>query len=443
VHDVNTSIDGGRVAVRRNRFWVPLVVVVLVAVGVVGYRLWPRTAPPVYVTDGSHVFNANLRGVENLIHGENDWVTGTGRPSVGIAVLTPSGVSPAAQRHAVEGAYLAQYAANHPGGPKARPGVPLVRLLVAVDGPGTAAALAAANVVAVAGPGGADLVADLAALHIPVIGTGDAGTVRVRATAAEQAQAAVRLLGAAPRVWLIEDQHGGDAPGAFLLALRSRHRQLVGPGSEYDSGVSLTALTDTGTAVCHARANVVYFAGPGADLRTALAGLARRSCARGRHLMVIAGSDATQAAGRALWPAATGNMDVYVTGLAHPGMWSRQPSAADPATTAWFRTLPYGFGHMFPGDGAALQDGWAILSHDAVQTAVDAVREAPTVGAATPAPAAVGQTLGQVTVHGAGGYLCFDDAGDPIDRVIPIEQLSPAGALTYRGVSPGAGNPCG
>jgi hypothetical protein len=418
-------------------------VVVAIAVGVVGYRLWPRTAPPVYVTDGSYVFSANLRGAENLIHRENDWVAGTGKPSVGIAVLTPAGASPAAQRHAVEGAYLAQYAANHPAGPKARPGVPLVRLLVAVAGPGTAAALASADVVAVTGPGSADLVADLAARRIPVVGTGDAGTVRITATVAEQAQAAVRLLGAAPRVWLIQDLSGADA-SAFLRALRSRHDQVVGPGSEYDSRVpSLAALRDTGEGLCRARANVVYFAGRGADLRTALAGLARRSCARARHLTVIAGSDAIQAQGQALWPTATGNMDVYVTGLAHPGMWTRQRSAADPATTAWFGTLPYGFGHMFPSDKSGLQDGWAIMSHDAVLTAVDAVHEAPTVRAATPTAAAVGQTLSQVTVHGASGYLCFDSEGNAINRAIPIEQLSATGTLTYRGVSPGAGNPCG
>jgi hypothetical protein len=265
----------------------------------------------------------------------------------------------------------------------------------------------------------------------------------VTPTAADQAQAAVRLLGSSPRVWLIEDQHGGDTSGAFLRALRSRHDQVVGPGSEYDSSVpSLTALSATGEGVCRSKATAVYFAGRGADLRTALAGLARRSCARSRHLTVVAGNDATEAAGQALWPAATGNLNVYVTGLAHPEMWTKQPSAADPATTAWFGTHPYGFTHMFPGDPKALQDGWAIVSHDAVLTAVDAIHEAPTVNAATPTSAAVGQTLEQVTVHGASGYLCFDDSGDPINRTIPIEQLSATGTLTYRSVVPSAANPC-
>ncbi|HEX5402872.1 MAG TPA: hypothetical protein VFX16_11300 [Pseudonocardiaceae bacterium] len=388
-----------------------------------------------YVTDGGHVFNANLRQVENLIHQQNKWVAGTGKHFVTIVVLVvPNGS--ADTRHAVEGAYLAQYEANHPT--DSTTGSPLVRLVLADDRAWQPAvtALHGQHPMAVIGlgSGDADLAHALAGRHIAMVGTGDLagihGLVRVTPTYPDEVSAAIRFLDtrpdrlpARPRMWLMQDENPADAHAialgdAYAPAVRNRY-QIVGPGSEYDSGVPAAATVLTASAagggdgVCRAHVNVLYFAGTGPDLRRTLTELGHRSCARTQPLTVLTSSDAAQIAGQPdLW-SASANMTVYFTALASPGMW-RGPALADPATTAWFTKAPHGFSHMFPAEPAtALDDDQAIVSHDEVLTAISPERP----------------------VHGASGYLCFDKAGNPLDRAIPIVQLSSDGGVTYRGVT--------
>jgi hypothetical protein len=94
---------------------------------------------------------------------------------------------------------------------------------------------------------------------------------------------------------------------------------------------------------------------------------------------VVTGSDATGLTGQAgLW-SASDNMSVYFAGLAHDGMWTAQPNLANSATTSRFTTRNYGFPSMFPteypptGTTDPLGDGWGIMFHDGVLTAVTAV----------------------------------------------------------------------
>src|SRR5216683_7434077 len=89
------------------------------------------------VTDGSVIFAAYLKSVEQKIRAENAWVTGAHKPFVSIGYLIPMTVTAAdsesqdAVRHQLEGAYLGQYEANH----SAADGKgPLIRLLLANDG---------------------------------------------------------------------------------------------------------------------------------------------------------------------------------------------------------------------------------------------------------------------------------------------------------------------
>jgi hypothetical protein len=411
---------------RHPRLIVTLFVIVLAAAGGVAYALQPSPPAPVYVTDGAHVFNKNLRPVENLVHQQNNWVTSTKKPYLSIAVVVrPNG------RHAIEGAYLAQYEINHPAG---APATKLVRLLLTDDSAAqpTAAALAGQHVAEVTGlgSGDADLAHALAGRHIAMVSTGDlagiSGLVRVTPSYPDEVLAAIRFLDgnpdphnrlpARPRMWLMQDENDSDGYAialgdAYALALHSRNFQIVGPGSEYDSGVPAAATvlaasaTAGGDGVCRSRVNVVYFAGTAAALPATLSRLATRSCARTRPLTVLTGSDAASLLGHTdLWSPASANMDVYFTAQASPGRLSGQSAN--------------GFRRVFPKEAAdALDDGVAIVSHDAVLTAVAAARGALT------------------TVHGASGDLCFDKAGDPVDRPIPIVQLSASGVLTYRGVA--------
>jgi hypothetical protein len=362
---------------------VGFVLVVLAAAGGVAYALRPRPVPPTYVTDGSYVFDANVRNAETLIRKENQRVAGTHRSYVTVGFVFPTNPSDQA-RHALEGAYAAQYEANHAGTG------PLVRLVLAHDTPWqpSATALTRQHPIAVAGfaAGDGKLEQALTKAHIPTISAmhSDTTTVSIAPPFEDETVAAIRFLNgnpdphnrlpSAPRVWVMQDRNGADSYASalgteFTQVLKADGRlayQIVGPGSEYDSGVPAAgtvlaaSVMQGGAAVCRTHVDVVYFAGRATDLAAALGVLAGRPCAASQPLTVLTGSDAVQLAGHPAFPA-TANLDVYVTALAQPGG----------LTT---------FGQLFPKEpNTAQDDGWAILSHDAVLAA-----RTPTQPAADP-----------------------------------------------------------
>lgn len=131
----------GRTKIARYFWWQvhPRLAVVLAVVllGLAGggiYYLWPRPVRAVYITDGSHVFSEDIRGIENLIQQENQRVKESGEPYVSIGFVDTMDPIPGVDaitrdsvRHDLEGAYLAQLAWNKPIG---KPPSPLVQLLL-------------------------------------------------------------------------------------------------------------------------------------------------------------------------------------------------------------------------------------------------------------------------------------------------------------------------
>jgi hypothetical protein len=483
---------------RKFRWWqvhprlaVAVVVVVLAALSGASFYFWPRT---VYVTDGSHEFSQNLAAVEKKIKAENDWVMSQGAPYVSIAVMATMDPHPNLEpldenrtRHGIEGAYLAQYEANHPGGADAKPGAPLVRLLLADMGSQETSWLDAAqdlearvdtdqHLVAVTGLGISventrRVIAELADRHhIALVGsvvTGDnigssQGMVRVSPTNTDEAQAAVKFLDSDPDanhplpddpgVWLVQDQNSADdyassLASGFTEALRSstRHAHLIGSGTQYNSALpeAPTVLGDVGIGdrICRANADIVYFAGRGVDFQGFLEGLAHRYCAaQGKHLTVLTGSDATQLINHTpLWTRDGADMSVYFTALAHPQMWQDRPETADQETTSWFGSGPHHFGTEFADE--TLEDGWAIMFHDGVTTAVTATRKLFGRNGSVPPAGGVAQQFNELSVHGASGYLCFNAQHNPINKAIPIVALDQNGASSYRELSSAAGSP--
>ncbi|WP_037908341.1 type 1 periplasmic-binding domain-containing protein [Actinacidiphila yeochonensis] len=474
-------------------FWTALAVVLGVVAAAAVYVT--RQHAPVYVTDGSHVFNSNIAGVEKKIRAENALVTASGGKYVTIAVMETMTPDPKAEpldpnrtRHALEGAYLDQYRTNHPNGPTGRLGTPLVKLVLADEGslektaPQAVAKLekmtgAPDHLVAVTGLGISvaatdKAVADLGRAGIGMVGAvvsgdkldGAPGFVRVAPTNSDQAAAAVGFLdshaegGAGSKgkvnVWLVQDQNSKDdyarsLATSFQRAMRTSKRlRFVGRGTVYDSalGDPQSALGQVGSSVCDAGTDVVYFAGRGVDLPGLLRGVANRYCAAQRKLLVITGSDATQLVNQQnLWAAKGTDMEVYYTALAHPGMWSGpHPQGAAPAV-ADFTDYP-GFAKVFPDEPSnALDDAWAIMYHDAFETAVQSV--VSQWNGRVPEPGAVANQLYGLSVNGASGYLCFDSAHDPIDKVIPIVRMDAQGKPTFSGLSsatgaPPSGDPC-
>lgn len=488
-------------ATRHPILSVLLVIALLAAIIVPIWRFWPRT---VYVTDGGHVFNENLRHVEGLIKHENDWVTGSGLPYVTVAVLATMSPQPNVEplddnriRYAIEGAYLAQYESNHANGPNGRPVVPLTRLVLADEGSrenswSQAASALEADIgnqnrlVAVTGlgisvPNTRRVIDKLGADHMAMVAsvlTGDEfnripGMVRVAPTDTDEAAALVGFLDNArdplhplpadPRIWVVQDQNPDDAYSLSLLTdfirqiTTDTHRryQVAQPGTSFNSSLpdAATVLSGTGQGVCDTDADVVYFAGRGVDLQGLLTGLAHRSCKIDRHLTVVTGSDAGALSGHTgLWDSSD-NMDVYYAGLAHDAMWPARPDLANSATTSWFTSRPYGFRSMFPSEYSPntapdpLAGGWAIMFHDGVLTATTAVDNLYKLNDTLPEPGAVAQELNQVTVPGASGYLCFDADHNAVGKPVPIVRLTQDGQLAYIGVFSATGgaplNRCG
>jgi ABC-type branched-subunit amino acid transport system substrate-binding protein len=465
------------------RLAVALLIVIMLVITGTTYYLWPRT---IYVTDGSHVFNSNLREVENLIRAENERVTSTGQPYVSIAFLQTmrpianiDGVTDTAVRHQLEGAYVAQWAANHPLG---KPQLPLIRLLLADEGNqeqswSTAAAeLERAvgtddHLVAVTGLGisvgnTSSLVQELADHQIAMVGatltaddlSGIPGMVRVAPTNSDEATAAVKYLDrdtAIPptaRVLLVQDQNKKDDYAASLgkafttLLARSTAKQYlqVNPAMAYDSSLAEagTILGANTQRVCSTNVDIVYFAGRGDDLQGFLSGLAARDCAATKPLTVVTGDGASDLAGRPLWQGNSANLTVVFTGLAHPEMWQRDASAAAGATVAKFGQCGSCFGGLFRAE--SLDDGEAIMAHDAMLTAQGAVHQitaylAPTQ--ALPSASAVAQALYPLSVPGASGYICFNDQHNPLNKAIPVIEIDQNGRLQYISLSSVNGTP--
>lgn len=473
---------------RHPRLAVAALALAVAVAGAGAYRLWPRT---VYLTYGSHVFSANLRGVEAKIAAENAWVARSGQPFVTIAVAATMSPDPQAEpldpnrtRHAIEGAYLAQYESNHPSGPHGPPGRLLVKLLLADEGSREASwsplatalqrAIVPDHLVAVTGLGisvasTSKLISRLEAGPEPLAMVGSVltgsefartrGMVQVSPTTEQQAMAGVDFLAGLAglpghvRVWVVQDQNatdgyasalGSEFPKAIrhLPAAQRQRFTLVRPGTQYNSSLpfAATVLSGIGSTICQSGANVVYFAGRGVDLRGLLTGLASRDCAASQPLTVLTGSDASELIGQGeLWPRGA-SLTAYYTALASPDVWRLDAGYVAPAPAAWFDHYSYGFFGQFPAEpGDALQDGWAIMFHDGVLAAQTAAGTLYQRTGQLPPAGLVAQELNQVTVPGASGYICFSQAHEPLDKAIPIVRLGQDGQLSFVRLSSASG----
>ncbi|MCR6487199.1 hypothetical protein M8542_30655 [Amycolatopsis sp. OK19-0408] len=484
---------------RRYHWWqahrglaIIAAVIAVVAVSVAAYVVWPRTEPPVHITDGSHVFSADLARVEALISAENSQVRASGH-YVSIAfvdIMAPrkniDPVPPDSIRHDLEGAYLAQMAWNHPIGKQP---ATLVQLLLADEGSAEANWLEAAHaieekvdspdhLVAAAGLGISventrKLIKELSDHNIAIVAgaiTGDSmtktldgdtpvpGMVRVAQTNTDEASAAVKYLDndktipESPTVLLVQDQNEGDdfaktLGTAFARSIQNdsaRQYKLTSPGMFYNSRLSGAGevLKASAERVCETRADVVYFAGRGNDLQGFLAGLATRSCAGERALTVVGAPDIARQTNTQLWVGQDANMTVIFTGLVSAEMWTKDKPAASGAIIDRFTgTCAYCFPTLFPGE--RLDDGTAVLSHDAVWTVERAILE---LSGANPgislSAGMVAQQLNQLKVPGASGWICaFDTNHNPVNKAIPVMSIDQNGHLTYKALSSATGVP--
>lgn len=440
------------------------------------------------VTDGAATFapELGLQAVLGRIKQENDAVVGSGAPFVSIGYVVPlprddtSGWL-TSLRHELQGAYLAQWRANHRDG---LGDIPLNRLLVVNVGeqarqqgaviPGVLQRVAdpAEHLVAVAGLSESldatkQAIQSLSNTGIPMItsrltaddlsatpGQPVRGLFQIAPTTSAQTAVAAGVLKPVATL-LIQDINQGDA---YTNALAEQFRtvftspptgKLLEP-ERYDSalpGVD-NAFVQMMSNICIKQPAAIYYAGRGASLPGFLAALAGRPCQQ-LKIDLFTASNAVNLTTTLRQQLAAGNQDgiaanlranitLQYTGLAHPRVWSDQQRFLPASTRIFQQDCATCFTRVFPQE--QLDDGSAIISYDALLVATRAIRSGisqqsnalfdPT--ALT--PGAMLQQLYRINqaapVNGASGPTAFDEHGKPIDKPIPILQLNPDGTVT-------------
>ncbi|MEV6478426.1 hypothetical protein [Streptomyces sp. NPDC051576] len=186
--------------------------------------------------------------------------------------------------------------------------------------------------------------------------------------------------------------------------------------------------------------NTILFAGRHVPLRQFINVLGQRGC-MDRHFTVLTGDEGsylttdTQLDHKAL----TRNLTVRYTALAHPDAWKQDKtktggSAADAAVLDGLlgQSTKQPVGPIGPVD---LQDGQLIIAYDAMRLAVAGIREATSGDQTTPRIADVvnewSLMKGTQKVQGASGWICLDAHGNPYDKAVPIVELTPQGGSRF------------
>lgn len=429
------------------------------------------------VTDGSYVFDPELADVEAKIAEENARVAASDKRVVTLALLDPMTANPAsalsitAVRNALEGAYTAQYRANHQqfGDPN-----PLIRLLLANEGSRQNQWRPVVNqlagmvddkepLVAVAGLGVSvtqtKLAAEeLAALGIPMVGaiaTADElnyadirGFIRVVPPNREYVESLQDYLQRHPELdsaILVFDSNSDDpdSPDLFTRSLRDNMRDVMSglikyPAQNYKGKIIPSETTpllfsNIVSNICAVQPKVVLFGGRRADLPDFLTALGGRVCPDTPMTVATAATELGLVKEREA-ELREKKITVVYAASTDPNGWGNKV----PGTPTHFEEFRSQFGEL--GFDPARLDGDTLSTHDAVATAVTAIRLATTPNSAPTPGDVLGQLLnlnGLNSIPGASGQLSFSfrgtqgaESGNPCNKPIPVLEIAPSAPST-------------
>ncbi|WP_425247693.1 hypothetical protein [Streptomyces sp. NEAU-NA10] len=421
-----------------------------------------------------------LRDVVRAIDRENDRLKAGSYVTVALMLpytaTTPSTLSDIL--HEVQGAYLAQWQANHTSNGQA----PAIRLVLA--NPGATSdhwellvdrlermTKGADRLRAVAGVGmstdnNKKAVAELTRRGIPVVGasiTADdlangqngkdpfPGLARVSPTNTDEARALASFAKvSAGRALLVYDKPGDP----YTRTLQASFSALI-EGSPYEpqpftppadrtrEGTTANTFRQITHLVCDTspETDTILFAGRHTQLRQFINALGTRGC-QDRKFTLLTGDEGSYLTGdkKLDRTALAHNLSVRYTALAHPDAWAKAPAGTNGGSAADARVLtdllarsaraPVG-----PIGETALEDGQLIIGYDALRLAVHGIREATPDGGSVPPLADVGlqwpQVKGSLRVSGASGWICLDVHGNPYDKAVPIVELHADGGSRF------------
>jgi hypothetical protein len=479
----------------RNRLITAGAVLVLIA-GLVRVLTWPHDsscAPGIAsingecigVTAGDFAFNpgdARFSAAEDRIRQLNEHVTASGRPYVTTALLTSltwtstSALSRSKIVHQLEGAAVALDRVNN----KAVTGnAPLIELLLANEGTDEdhndavvrqltgmtggdhpldavigmgvssgatvagATELSKAGVLMVASNVTGD---DLDSARIP--GFGRVSTPNRDDVAAIAAYLATRpdlhrtmLVHAVSRTGDNADYYTSSLAADFQNQLGNYATVLSEPFDVTALGNSFNVIA-TNLCTSHNPPNVVLYAGREPDLPAFIQDLAQRVCNSTPITLVVgtdscalaSDSDDPQQASQVRTEMARGKITVLCPAWVAPQDWAASASATN--VPAGFSDFVTEFDSLFAANGnfgTQLDDGYAIMTHDALLTAAKAIRLAtqPPVEVPTSAQVLSNQYYmdSANTVPGASGTFTFVEAnnGNPAGKPVFVLRLQPSG----------------
>ncbi|WOX14708.1 hypothetical protein [Streptomyces sp. N50] len=430
------------------------------------------------VTDGSVSFDPALDQVFARVKAENDRVTDSGAPYATIALMVPMDVAgptaPVDRKHMlweVQGAYFAQYRANH----RANGQAPAIRLVLANPGLGGGrwrpvadqlAELAASPEHRLRAVFGFDISLpttqrSIAYLtnekRIPVVGgalTADdiantlqhphayEGLVRVNPSNTDQAAAlahADRGVGVRQTV-LVEDARNDDN---YITSLRKvfeartegaslAPEQFRSPPDISAEGTTSNDFRQIVANICESPAKEIYFAGRPVQLRQFLNELGKRGC-RARPYTVITGpaANALPLDGDLEWDTLRHGVTLEFTASSHPDAWTGPNTPATGGSAEAFRTLKELTNRQVTGSVGPvdLGDSRAIITYDSAWTAIEGIRDEAVHGHAVPSTDEVRNAWlrlhGAHRVEGASGWICLDNQGNPYDKAVAVVRLDP------------------
>jgi hypothetical protein len=472
-----------------------LVLAGIVVVGLAGVKASDECGPGVYhrdashecigVTDGSYVFGRQLTDVEHAILKENQ---GLGAAHATIALLLPMTAPDAATQaeilHEVQGAYAAQFRANHLDERippirlvLANPGLNsaqwpyVVRQLGQMTGPPT-------NLRAVVGIGISTAltkaeVQSLTARHIPVVGGSISaddianptngpvgnqpfpGLARVSPTNREVATALIHNSDVNPRqAVLVEDTRKGDDYISSLAQVFAQDEKqfpvepymFQSPPDESQVGDTANTFEDSIVPdICEAHPKWIYFAGRQVQLAAFITALAQRSCPTQSFTVLTGSAGSHLSTDTSLYAAFSHGVTLEYAAIASPGAWSGPNPPATGGSRADWQTFLTALGESHanrPIGPIKLTDGETIINYDAAWTAVSVIR----LKTGTQEPALYGagaawsELSGPNTVQGASGWICLDNSGNPYDKAIPLVRFTAGGPVFVKVLWP-AGHP--
>jgi hypothetical protein len=430
------------------------------------------------VTDGSVPFNSTLAPVFARIKAENDSVAGQQHVTT-IATMVPMAPSDAVEKrqvlHEVQGAYLAQYRANHLSNGQA----PAIRLLLANPGRNSVswrpvadelAGLSASprdNLRAVVGfdisvASTEQTIAYLTNVKgIPVVGgpmTADdianspqhpnafKGLARITGNNSDHAAALAHFIkDVTPQESLVvedlreQDNYIDTLRHAFEARTEGAPlapEQFRSPADINTEGTLSNDFHQMVATICESPAKVIYFAGRQVQLRQFINELGNRGCTDNSYTVITgSGGSELSADSKLHWDALRRGVTVEYAADAHPDAWVGPDAPATGGSAADYHQLSYlvaqaqdsPVGPIGPVD---LSDSRAIDEYDSMWTAVSAIRNS--TNSATPIPSLSDTANAWLRLHGANrvdgasGWICLDNYGNPYDKAIAVVRLDPA-----------------